>query len=156
MDYILPNSIQGSFHQGYVNIFGATSGGQCSCMALYAIVLPSLKVIHSWQQEGLDLVLFLGDELYKSLNTQQYLCATDLQNNISVCNVQVQASHLPLIEILFSFLIQIVIIKKGGLILMDTFVVNRLTTKISLCLKCSIFHKCRKISISNLEIFNIS
>ena len=25
-----------------------------------------------------------------------------------------------------------------------------------LCLKCSIFHKCHKISISNLELFNIS
>ena len=57
-------------------------------------VFSYLEVIHHWQQEDLDLVLFLDDELYKSLNTQQYLCATDLPNNISVCNVQVQASHL--------------------------------------------------------------
>ena len=69
MDYVILNSIQASFHHGYVNIFGATSGRQCSCITLYAIVFSSLKVIHRWQQEDLDLVLFLGDELYKSLNT---------------------------------------------------------------------------------------
>ena len=89
MDYVILNSIQASFHQGYVNIFGATRGGQCSCIALYAIVFSSLKVIHRWQQEDLDLVLFLGDELYKSLNTQQYLSGADLPTNISVCIAQI-------------------------------------------------------------------
>ena len=59
-----------------------------------AIVFSSLPVIHRWQQNNLHLVLFLGDELYKSLNTQQYLCAADLPINLSVCNLQVQASHL--------------------------------------------------------------
>ena len=57
-------------------------------------MLSSLKVIHCWQQEDLDLVNFHGDESYKSLNTQQYLCATDLPNNISVCSAPVQAIHL--------------------------------------------------------------
>ena len=88
------NSVQVLFHQAYVNIFGGTSGRQCSCIALYALVFSSLKVIHRWQQEDLNIVLFLEDELHESLNTQQYLRATDLPNNISVCNVQVQASHL--------------------------------------------------------------
>ena len=94
MGYVNLNSIQASFHQGYVNIFGATSGSQYSCIALYAIVFSSFKDILRWQQEDLNLPLFLGDELHKSLNTQQYLSATDLPTNISVCNVQVQASHL--------------------------------------------------------------
>ena len=63
------------------------------CIALYAIVFSYLIVIHRWQQEDLDLVLFLGDELNKSFNTQQYLSTTDLRTNILVCNTQVQASH---------------------------------------------------------------
>ena len=73
--------------QGYVN-------KQCLCIALYAIVFSSLIVIHRWQQEDLDLVLFLGDELYKRFNTQKYLSATDLPTNILLCNAQVQTSHL--------------------------------------------------------------
>ena len=88
MDYVILNSIQASFHQGYVHNSCATSGGQCSCIVWYAIVFSSLTVIHRWQQEDLDLVLFLGDELHKSLNAHQYLNASDLPHNISVCNVQ--------------------------------------------------------------------
>ena len=64
---------------------------------MYSIVCNSLLILESYSllaARSLDLVLFLGDELYKSLNTQQYLSATDLPNNISVCNVQVQVSHL--------------------------------------------------------------
>ena len=37
-----------------------------------------------------------------------------------------------------------------------TFLVNWSTLERSLCLKYSIFHKCNKISISNLEMYNIS
>ena len=83
MDYAILNSIQALFHQGYVNIFGATSA------ALYKIVFLYLKGIHHWWQEDLNLVLFLEDELYESLKTHQYLSATDLLTNIAVCNVQV-------------------------------------------------------------------
>ena len=64
------------------------------CIALYAIVFSYLIVIYRWQQEDLDIVLFLGDESNKSFNIQQYLSATDLRTNILVCNTQVQASHL--------------------------------------------------------------
>ena len=66
-------------------------------MFVYSIVCNSLLIFESYSllaARSLDLVLFLGDELYKSLNTQQYLSATDLPTNISVCNVQVQVSHL--------------------------------------------------------------
>ena len=38
MNNIILSSIQASFRQGYVNIFGATSGRQCSCIGLCAIV----------------------------------------------------------------------------------------------------------------------
>ena len=38
----------------------------------------------------------------------------------------------------------------------STFLVNWSTLEISLCLKYSIFQKCNKISISNLEMYNIS
>ena len=69
MDCVILNSIQASFHQGYVNIFGSTSGREWSCKALYALALSSLKVIHRWKQEDLYLVFFLEDKLYKGLNT---------------------------------------------------------------------------------------
>ena len=47
-------------------------------------------------------------------------------------------------------------IKYGDVQIKHNSVGNRSTTQIQLCLKCNIFHKCHKISISNLEMFNIS
>ena len=64
------------------------------CAALYVIVFSSLKAIYCWQEENLDIVFFLRDELYKSSNTQQCFRATVSLNIISVCNMQVQTSHL--------------------------------------------------------------
>ena len=62
--------------------------------ALSVIVFSSLKNIYRWQEEDLDIALFLRDELYKSSNTQQYFSATASLNIVSVYNIQVQTSHI--------------------------------------------------------------
>ena len=42
-EYILVNSVQGSFHQGNVEKFGDTAGRQCTCIALFTIAYASFK-----------------------------------------------------------------------------------------------------------------
>ena len=49
-EYILVNSIQGSFHQGNVEKFGDTAGRQCTCMALFAITYASFKRLGIWKK----------------------------------------------------------------------------------------------------------
>ena len=42
-EYILVNSMQGSFHQGNVEKFRDRAGRQCTCMALFAIAYVSSR-----------------------------------------------------------------------------------------------------------------
>ena len=43
IEYILVHSIQRSFHQGNDEKHGDTVGGQCTCIALFAIACASFK-----------------------------------------------------------------------------------------------------------------
>ena len=43
IEYILVHSIQRSFHQGNDEKHGDTVGGQCTCIALFAITCASFK-----------------------------------------------------------------------------------------------------------------
>ena len=43
IEYILVHSIQRSFHQGNDEKHGDTVGGQCTCIALFAITRASFK-----------------------------------------------------------------------------------------------------------------
>ena len=56
-EYILVNSIQGSFHQGNVEKFGDTAGRQYTCMALFAIAYASFKRLGILQKCDLDVIL---------------------------------------------------------------------------------------------------
>ena len=73
------SSIHGSFHQGCVEMFGDSSGRQCSCIAL-----PVIKDVSRWSENDLDLILVNGDQLYKNQNTDIYLLATELPTNFYV------------------------------------------------------------------------
>ena len=72
-EYILVNSMQGSFHQGNVEKFGDTTGRQCTCMALFAIAYGSFKRLGIWKKCDLDVILMNGDMFYKSLYRTNYL-----------------------------------------------------------------------------------
>ena len=66
-EYILVNTIQGSFHQGNVEKFGDTAGRQCTCMTLFAIGYASFKRLGIWKKCDLDVILMNGNQLYKGL-----------------------------------------------------------------------------------------
>ena len=88
------SAIQATYHQGHVALFGETSGRQCSCNALFSINFSYLKAVCRWEKRDLDLILYYGDKLYKSLHTSLYLEAADLPQNFAVFgNVSAQV-HL--------------------------------------------------------------
>ena len=49
-EYILVESIQGSFRQVSVEKIGDTAGRQCICMALFAIAYASFKRLGVWKK----------------------------------------------------------------------------------------------------------
>ena len=59
-EYILVNSISGSFDQCNVEKFGDTAGRQCTCMALFAIANASFKGLGIWKKCDLDVILMNG------------------------------------------------------------------------------------------------
>ena len=75
-EYILVNSMQGSFHQGNVGKYGDTAGRQCKCRTLFAIAYVSFKRLGIWRKCDFDVILMNGDHLYKSLDRTDYLSAT--------------------------------------------------------------------------------
>ena len=92
-EYILVNSMQGSFHQGNVEKFGDTTGRQCTCMALFEIAYGSFKRLGIWKKCNLDVILMNGDMLYKSLDRTNYLSVTDLPESFQVGSVQVNVEY---------------------------------------------------------------
>jgi len=69
-------AIQGTFHQGD-NKFGESVGKQCTCCSLFSIVFTVLKHPGNWNSHDLDFIVEKGDEIYKSLNQNDYLLLTD-------------------------------------------------------------------------------
>ena len=82
--YSMLSRIQASYHQGYVALFGETSGRQCSCIALFSISFSYLKTVCRWEKRDLDMNLYFGDKLYKTLHTSLFLGAEDLPQNFVV------------------------------------------------------------------------
>ena len=74
---------QGSFHQADEQ-FSHTAGKQCTCNALFSVVLTIVKSPGKWDSIDIDNVLKYGDELYKRLNIDLYLMFSDLPREIEL------------------------------------------------------------------------
>ena len=61
-------TVQGSFNQGNVALFGEIAGRQCACNALFSVCWSVVREISFWKTIDLDFILVEGDKLYKSLN----------------------------------------------------------------------------------------
>ena len=91
--YIIVNSIQGSFHQGNVEKFGEMSGRQCTCMTLFTIAYLSFKSLGIWNNCDLDVILMNENQSYKSLDRTDYLSVTDFPETFQVESIQVNAEY---------------------------------------------------------------
>ena len=79
--YIIEKCVQGSFSQSHLK-FGETAGIQCACNALLAVCWATVCKVSCWLTIDLDHVLDLGDNLFKHLEFNKYLDASDLQQQI--------------------------------------------------------------------------
>ena len=71
--YGILRTVQGSFNQGNIALFGDTAGRQCACNTLFSICWSVALEISFWKTIDLDFILVEGDKLYKSLNFHGYL-----------------------------------------------------------------------------------
>ena len=92
-DYILLNSMQGSFHQRNIDKFGDTAGKQFACMVHFAIAYVNFRKLNIWRNCDLDIILINGDQLYKTLNRTNYLSVNDLPDRFQIGSVQVQVEY---------------------------------------------------------------
>ena len=92
-DYILLNSMQGSFHQRNIDKFGDTAGKQFICMVHFAIAYANFRKLNIWRNCDLDIILINGDQLYKTLNRTNYLSVNDLPDRFQIGSVQVQVEY---------------------------------------------------------------
>ena len=79
--YTIEKCVQGSFSQSHLK-FGETAGIQCACNALLAVCWATVCKVSCWLAIDLDHVLDLGDNLFKHLEFNKYLDASDLQQQI--------------------------------------------------------------------------
>ena len=79
--YQIKRLISGTFHQGDIR-FGNTAGRQCACNVLFSIFWSNIRSVSRWSSPDLDKILNEGDQLYKSLNTQNYLDIDNLPTSI--------------------------------------------------------------------------
>ena len=63
-------SVQGSFSQGNVALFGKSAGRQYACNALFSICWSIVRDTSNWKSVNLDYILVEGDKLYKSLKIE--------------------------------------------------------------------------------------
>ena len=68
--YAVDKVVLGTFHQGDQR-FGETVGVQCACNSLYALWWSEIRQVSIWKPGDFDHILFEGDILYKSLNTNK-------------------------------------------------------------------------------------
>ena len=68
--YAVDKVVLGTFHQGDQR-FGETVGVQCACNSLYALCWSEIRQVSIWKPGDFDHILFEGDILYKSLNTNK-------------------------------------------------------------------------------------
>ena len=91
--YIIVNTIQGSFHQGNVEKFGEMSGRQCTCKTLFTIAYLSFKSLGIWNNCDLDVILMNENQSYKSLDRTDYVSVTDFPETFQVESIQVNAEY---------------------------------------------------------------
>jgi len=81
--FTILRSVKGSFHQGDPRL-GEFVGTQCVCNSLFAIV-SVIKNVSYWNSSDLNLILYEGTMLYRSLGySNQYLSVDDLSNVIII------------------------------------------------------------------------
>eukprot|EP00111_Clytia_hemisphaerica_P014655 TCONS_00043195-protein len=74
-----------SFNQGNATIFGPQAGTQCMYMASTAILYSYLKPPRQWEKCDLDIILRLGNELYRGLGyTDEYIEMSDLPSRLCI------------------------------------------------------------------------
>lgn len=81
--YQIIKAVNGTFHQADSR-FGSTAGRQCACNSLFSLFWSNIRSILRWNSHDLDKVLTEGNQIYKSLNTNDYLSAEDLPTNIDL------------------------------------------------------------------------
>ena len=81
--YQISRVVNGTFHQGDSR-FESTAGRQCACNSLFAIFWSHIRPIARWNRHDLDRILTEGDQIYKSLNTNDYLSVDDLPTTIEL------------------------------------------------------------------------
>ena len=70
--YEIARSVQGSYNQVNVALFGETAGRQCACNVLFSICWSVVPHICNWKSVDLDYILVEGDKLCKSLKCRDY------------------------------------------------------------------------------------
>ena len=82
--YQIIRSVQESFNQGNVALFGETGDRQCACNALFSICWSVVRYIGSWKSVNLDYISVEGDKLYKSLKCRDYLNVDQLPRQVKI------------------------------------------------------------------------
>ena len=71
--YEIIRSVQGSYNQGNIELFGGRAGRQCACHALFSIWWSVAHDVCFWKSVDLDYILVEREKLYKLLGFQGYL-----------------------------------------------------------------------------------
>ena len=82
--YEVIRSVQGSFNQGNVALFGKIAGRKCACNALFSFCWSVVRDICHWKPVDLDYILVEGDKLYKSLKCCDYLNIDHLPRQVKI------------------------------------------------------------------------
>ena len=82
--YLIIGSIQGSFNQSNIALFGEFTGRQFACHALYAFCWSVVRNKCFWKSADLDNILAEGDQLHKSLTSQHYLNMDQLSRQVKI------------------------------------------------------------------------
>ena len=82
--YEIIRSVQGSFNQVNIALFGETVGRLCVCNALFSICWSVVCDVCFWKSVDLDYILVKGDKLYKLLGFQGYLNAEELPRQVKI------------------------------------------------------------------------
>ena len=96
--YEIIKSVQGSFNQGNISLFGKSSVRHCSCNAMFSICWLLIRKGSCWAHRDLDHMLNEGDNLYKSMNKDSFLSVDNLPRQIyifpNIVNLEVNKETL--------------------------------------------------------------
>ena len=77
-------SVQESFNQGNIALFGGTVGRQCARDALFSICWSVVRDVCFWKPVDLDCILVEGDKLYKLLGFQGHRNVDELPRQVII------------------------------------------------------------------------